>query len=148
MRTLRAILVGGLGLYFALVNAQERDPTMAPTDGASGSTVLPGAPGAVRQGSNVIVRNGQPHLVVGTRLVAVGQKVGDARLERITETEIWLREGKQLTKVPRFAGIQRSPARAVVLCKAKPTSRAKKAPKPATATSVPTPVVPCDGVTP
>lgn len=146
--TLRSILLGSLGLCFALVYAQERDPTTAPTDGATGSTVLPGAPGAVRQGSNVIIRNGQPFLVVGTRLVAVGQKVGDARLERITETEIWLREGKQLTKVSRFAGIQRSPARAVVLCKAKPAARAKVAPKPAVATSASTPVVPCDGVTP
>lgn len=136
------------GLLHVSAQAQDRDPTVAPLEGVPGAAAMPGAPGAAPQGSSVIVRNGQPHLVVGTRLVAVGQKVGEARLERITETEIWLREGKQLTKVSRFAGIQRSPARAASLCKAKPASRAKVARKPASATSAPTPVVPCDGVTP
>lgn len=141
-------------LYFACflllavpVHAAERDPTVAPAEALPGSTVLPGAPGALLQGSNVIVRNGQPHLVVGTRLVAVGQTVGEARLERITETEIWLREGKQITKLPRFAGIQRSPARGAEPCKAKPASRVPSTRKPAAA-PVPTPVPPCDGVTP
>lgn len=134
-------------LLAAPVHAGERDPTVAPAEALPGSTVAPGAPGALLQGSNVIVRHGQPHLVVGTRLVAVGQTVGEARLERITETEIWLREGKQVTKLPRFAGIQRSPARVAEPCKAKPAARAPSTRKPAAA-SVPTSVPPCDGVTP
>lgn len=149
MKSLQWLFSAVLALCAMTTQAQERDPTVAPPEVAPGSTVLPGAPGAVMQGSNVIVRNGQPHLVVGTRLVAIGQKVGEARLERITETEIWLREGKQLRKLPRFAGIQRSPARANEACKAKPAPRAKPARKAASApASAPTPVVPCDGVTP
>lgn len=152
MKYLRPMLTVLFVWGCALAHAQDRDPTVAPADTPAGSTVLPGAPGAVMQGSNVIVRDGRPHLVVGTRLVAVGQKVGDARLERITETEIWLREGKQLTKVPRFAGIQRSPARPVETCKprspvAKPARKPAGAPK-AAPPSVPSPLVPCDGVPP
>ncbi|WP_294765707.1 hypothetical protein [uncultured Rhodoferax sp.] len=149
MRALRLWWALGMcGLSITLAQAQDRDPTLAPSETAPGSTVLPGAPGGVMQGSNVIVRNGQPHLVVGTRLVAVGQLVGNARLERITETEIWLRDGKQLSKVPRFTGIQRSPARAVESCEAKPVSRSKSSRKPATNTSAPTSQAPCKGVTP
>lgn len=141
-----------LGVLLTGVQAAERDPTAAPPELVQGA-LLPGAPGAVLQGSNVIVRDGQPHLVVGTRLVAVGQTVGEARLERITETEIWLREGKQLRKLPRFAGIQRSSARVADTCPPKPAPHAsgagasvrKPVRKPS---SVPTPVVSCDGVTP
>jgi hypothetical protein len=55
----------------------------------------------------VLVRQGVPYLVVGTRLYAKGQKVGQARIERITETEVWLREAGALRKVPVFGGIQR-----------------------------------------
>ena len=33
--------------------------------------------------------------------------LGRARVERITETEIWLREGQALRKVPLYAGVQR-----------------------------------------
>ncbi len=59
---------------------------------------------------SVIVRNGRPYLVVGTRLYAAGEKLGQARIERITETEIWMREGGVRRKVPLFVGIQRRAA--------------------------------------
>ncbi|MDT8990212.1 hypothetical protein RQP54_04980 [Curvibacter sp. APW13] len=91
-----------------------RDPTVAPAaaglDGAA-------ADGATMQTSpvgtgNVVVRGGKPYLVVGSRLVAPGQTVDNYKLERITETEIWLRDASGLTKQPRFAGVQRSVASA------------------------------------
>ena len=55
----------------------------------------------------IIVRNGRPNLVVGTRLYAQGQQLGKARIERISETEVWLREGGVLRKISQFTGIQR-----------------------------------------
>lgn len=83
----------------------QRDPTrppQPPAQAASGaSSGLPAAPLAV------IVRDGQPHVVIGTRLYAQGDRLGTARIERITETEIWLREGKSLHKLARYAGVQR-----------------------------------------
>jgi len=59
----------------------------------------------------IIVRNGRPYLAVGTRLYAQGEKLGAARIERITETEVWLREGRELRKISQFHGIvRRSPS--------------------------------------
>lgn len=103
-----------------------RDPTAVPYSAPPGAA----ASAPQREGVNasgVVVRNGVPYLVVATRLVGVGQQVGKARLERITETEIWLREGGRLQKIPRYAGIQRQPASAVVAACAntKPVSRKK-----------------------
>jgi hypothetical protein len=101
--------------------AADRDPTSPPPEvGAPAGTT--GATGpAVAPSYSVIVQNGQPFWVVGTRLYAVGQRVGQVKLERITETEIWLREDGQLRKVPRFAGIQRS---ATPACTAFPSAAA------------------------
>lgn len=88
------------------LRAQERDPTVPPQEaGAATGTSAKNPWGS--DGMNVIVRNGKPFLVVDTRLYAPGQKVGQFRIERITETEVWLREDKVLRKIPRFTGIQR-----------------------------------------
>ena len=80
----------------------ERDPTVAPPEtGAAGLSPM----GA--EGVSVLVRDDRPYLVVGTRLYAPGDKVGKLRVERITETEVWLHDGMALIKMPRFAGITR-----------------------------------------
>ncbi len=55
----------------------------------------------------VIVRGDRTFLVVGTRLYAPGDNVGALRVERITETQVWLRDDKKLIKLPRFSGIER-----------------------------------------
>jgi len=111
-----------------------RDPTQPPSELGAG----PGAAASIgplgSEGMAVIVRDGKPFLVVGTRLYAPGQSVGAARIERITETEVWLREGKDLRKLPRFTGIQRSAAATSPACgpgvlkTPKATKSAKKAP--------------------
>lgn len=107
-RMLKTAGLCALLLFGAEVPAQ-RDPTMPPA-----TALAPAASAAARSREAldaplaVIVREGRPYVVVGTRLVAQGQMLGDARIERITETEIWLREGKQLRKVARYAGIQRT----------------------------------------
>ncbi|MBU0588408.1 MAG: hypothetical protein KJ852_04590 [Gammaproteobacteria bacterium] len=85
-----------------------RDPTMEPR---SPETVRPSGPGpdeAFKGGFSVIVIDGHPHVIIQTRLYAQGQKFGQAVIERISETEVWLREGGQLRKVPMYAGIERS----------------------------------------
>ncbi len=80
-----------------------RDPTRAP-----GETAAVQAPAMGVEGMTVLVRDGKPYLVVGTRLYAVGDKVGMMRVERISESEVWLHDGRALIKVPRFAGIERN----------------------------------------
>jgi hypothetical protein len=102
--------------------AQElRDPTVAPGT----QTTTPGLATAGSEGMTVLVRAGKPYLVVGTRLYAVGDTVGMMRVDRITESEVWLHDGRALIKVPRFAGIERT---AVV---EKPACGPKKAQTPA-----------------
>ena len=106
-------VVLGLALLWCSgpANAQVlRDPTVPPAEAGFASAVA-GAGGkplsAVPDTMTVIVRDGRPYLVVGTRLYAQGEKLGQVRIERISETEIWLREGGVLRKVPQFQGIQR-----------------------------------------
>lgn len=102
-----AVLGVLLSITPALAQVQ-RDPTVPPL------SALAAAASAAERGKDlvetplaVIVREGRSYVVVGGRLLAQGQMLGDARIERITETEIWLREGKLLRKIPRFSGIQR-----------------------------------------
>lgn len=92
------------------VHAQDvRDPTRPPP-GAS-VPVLEAAKvdgsSAPLDGTAVVVRDGKLYLASGTRLYAVGQQIGPHKIERITETEVWLRNGTQVQKIQRFEGVQR-----------------------------------------
>lgn len=102
----------GLWLLCALLaalalNAQaQRDPTLPPGSGAGVS----GGAATHRAGQGrwpVIAVDGKLHVAIGTRLYAEGQMLGSARIERITETEVWLRERRELRKVPLYGGVQR-----------------------------------------
>jgi hypothetical protein len=118
MTTLRwslhaACLALVLPLCASLSVAQDmRDPTVAP--GTQATT--PGLATAGSEGMTVLVRDGKPYLVVGTRLYAVGDKVGMMRVDRITESEVWLHDGRTLIKAPRFAGIERTAVVAKPAC--------------------------------
>lgn len=108
----RAILLALFCMQVSAVFAQEgeRDPTRPPAAVEAPADAAPN--GADKStagiGTNVVVREGKPFLVVGTRLVAPGQSVGDGKLERITETEVWIRNASGLQKISRFAGVQRT----------------------------------------
>ena len=133
--------------------AQElRDPTLAPPEaGAATSGSAPASP-LGGEGMAVVVRGGKPFLAVGTRLYAPGQKVGQLRIERITETEVWLREGGALRKVSRFAGIQRSAAKAAACTKRVPrkakASPAAKTGQPSPTSPIAPVVAPCESAQP
>lgn len=100
-------LVLALFFLWGQVEAQGlRDPTVPPAEAGLAS---PAPGGRMEPGvMTIIVRDGRPYLAVGTRLYAQGEKLGQARVERITETEVWLREGGVLRKIQQFPGIQRS----------------------------------------
>jgi hypothetical protein len=114
----RSVRVVGIAVALAVcvlpATAQDglRDPTVAPAEpsAATGSTTGP------TEGMTVLVRDGKPYLVVGTRLHAVGDKVGAMRVEKITESEVWLHDGRAVVKVPRFAGIERTGVLAKPAC--------------------------------
>ena len=99
-----------LGMGAVLALAQERDPTQAPAKvyAAPAESTKPAEP--LVDSATVLVRDGKSYLVVGTRLYAVGQSIGAYKIERIGETEVWLRNGKELRKIQRFTGIERHTA--------------------------------------
>ena len=117
----------------------ERDPTVAPVRPGSAAS----APGGSGSGAStaldgesvmVIVRDGSPFLVVGTRLFGQGQMIGSSRIERISETEVWLREGKTVIKKPIFAGVVRRDSATSTPVPTKCTATSKtKAPTPSRA---------------
>lgn len=108
-----AKLVLGVSLLLTLpvLCAQgARDPTLPSPDAGLGAQVVPNnVPRGPEPGLSMVVRGGIFYVVQGTRLVAQGQKLGEARIERISETEVWLRQGGVLTKRALFAGITRQP---------------------------------------
>lgn len=83
-----------------------RDPTVEPAQPGGASTGQ-GEASSDHPSLSVIVVDGRPHVIMGTRLYAPGQKLGQARIERITETEVWLRDGAVLRKVSRYQGVER-----------------------------------------
>lgn len=107
MKPLAWIAVSLSVLLLGAATAQPlRDPTLEPAASGVG-TVMPGADSPELSNLSVMIVNGQPRVIIGTRLYAPGQKLGQARIERITETEVWLREGAVLRKIPRYQGIER-----------------------------------------
>ena len=104
------ILVCALGAAMPAPAQVSRDPTQPPAAVAA----APGEAQAVlpitTDSMSVVVREGKPLLVVGTRLYQQGQYIGPYRIERISETEVWLRNGRELHKIARFAGIERRAA--------------------------------------
>jgi hypothetical protein len=104
----RLMVAGAMVVTGATAAAQVvRDPTAVPPEAApSSGTAAAGTSWSV-DGLGVVVREGKPYLVSGTRLYGVGQKLGQFRIDRITETEIWLRSGNEVRKMPRFSGVQR-----------------------------------------
>lgn len=117
------ILLTGLVCWCGQVTGQgRRDPTLPPPEAGLSSTAVDGKAQKVESAAmTIIVRDGRPYLAVGTRLYAQGEKLGPARIERISETEVWLREGGVLRKVAQFPGIQR---RAVKSTPVPPTRKA------------------------
>ena len=101
-----------------------RDPTLPPP-------VQSGLPGSAKKGSaavfetgplTIIVRDGRRYVVLGTRLYAQGQKFGEMRIERISETEVWFLENGVVRKLSRFPHVQRrtvAPVSSAVGCAAR-----------------------------
>lgn len=110
-------LVGLWCLLAASGALAQRDPMQpppearmaAPNNGADGAAnALPWG----EDGATIVVREGRPHLVVGTRIYGPGQPLGKYLIERITETEVVLREGKKAPiRVPVYTGIERRAAK-------------------------------------
>ena len=127
------VLAAILFIAFSIPVAQAqalRDPTVAPAlAAASGAAGVQTTGTPAWAGVAVVIREGAPYLVVGTRLYARGETFGAARIERITETEVWLREAGQLKKIQIFKGVERLALLPAAVASA--TSKIRSKPHPA-----------------
>jgi hypothetical protein len=92
-----------------------RDPTVSPLPAPLSTSAMAEANASAANeplrsgGFTIIVRDGQPRVMVGARTYAKGQMLGDAQIERISETEVWLRKGRDLRVVRAFPEVDRRP---------------------------------------
>ncbi len=105
----KSVFVLSLALALPPLCAQgARDPTLPPAEsGLTAQDLQKNAAQAPESSLSIVVRDGSFFVVQGTRLLAQGQKLGEARIERISETEVWLRQRGVLSKRQLFAGITR-----------------------------------------
>ncbi len=85
-----------------------RDPTKPPPEYAlpmRGEQALPD----VIDPKHLVIVNGVRFLVWKSRRLAVGDSIDGTRLERISETEVWVRNAAGLRKLPIFSGIEKRP---------------------------------------
>lgn len=123
-------LTGLLGVCMPLLAQSLRDPTLPPAAATPAAPGEAGRPLTVESGAvAMLVRDGVPYLMVGTRLYAKGQSVGRARIERISESEVWLREDGILRKIPVFGGIERRNSTPKISVKQPAGSASTAAPK-------------------
>lgn len=93
--------------------AAQRDPmspppgatTLAPANGRYGGAAAPAAV-QVRQ---LLMVNGQRYVIDNGRRRAVGDLLGGARIERIDDSAVHLRQGSVQWRVPLFAGVTKRP---------------------------------------
>jgi hypothetical protein len=108
------LVVTGLTVPHMTAWAQAgRDPTVSPLPAPLSANDLAAANASAANeplrtgGFTIIVRDGQPRVMLGARTYAKGQSLGDYQIERISETEVWLRKGRDLKVVRAFHGVDR-----------------------------------------
>lgn len=118
MKAWTLIFITGLCCAPALALAQNRvlarDPMQAPAAAAAaaaqprGSAPAPAEPPAVSV-RQLLVVDGQRYVVHGGRRRAVGDWLGDARIESIEDSAVVVRRGGQRQRLPLFAGVTKTP---------------------------------------
>lgn len=109
-----------------------RDPTALPgplrsaiaaAQAASGAGAAEAAEGGIRQ---IVFANGRGYVVQRGRRYGVGEQLDGARIERITEQAVWLREAGQVRREALYGGVEkRLPAPAASAASAARNSKEK-----------------------
>ncbi len=69
-----------------------------------------------------MVIDGRRYLIVGGRRHAVGDTLGNARIEGLDDSSVWLREGGLLRQVSLFRGVAKRAVPAAASASAPPAS--------------------------
>ncbi|MBV8035722.1 hypothetical protein [Roseateles sp.] len=105
-------------LLLALVPARADEPTRDPTawPPALRSALAAAVPASAASGAEddrairqVVFAEGRGYVVQRGRRHGVGERLDGARIERITEQAVWLREAGQLRREPLYGGVEKRP---------------------------------------
>lgn len=106
-----------LALPCAWADEPPREPTQWPpalrsalaAQAAASAASAAGAPVADAAIRHVVFANGRAYVVQRGRRFGVGERLDGARIERITEQAVWLREAGQVRREPLYAGVEKRP---------------------------------------
>jgi hypothetical protein len=101
-------------------SALQRDPTVPPAaarpaapaaSGAADATGRPADPATPPR--HLMVLNGKPYVIERGWPRGVGDKLGEARIERIEGSTVWLRDASGTRKFSLYPGVEVRPAKPV-----------------------------------
>lgn len=96
--------------------AAPRDPTRPPAGAAAlpapPASGAPGAPAASAPGAarHIMVVDGQRYVIDAGRRRGVGELLGGARIERIEDSAVFVRDGGQLLRLPMYGSVVKRPS--------------------------------------
>lgn len=109
-RLARMLLAAGLAFAAASAHAQALvDPTRPP-NAPVGGDVSDAAPGSSQLQSILIASNRKLAIINGTT-VALGGMVGEAKVVKITETEVTLQKGDETEVLKLYPGVDKQPVK-------------------------------------
>jgi MSHA biogenesis protein MshK len=104
-------LAAAVGLLAGLAHAQGlSDPTRPPGAGAFQQGAQEAAP-AGRQLQSVLLSGGRRVAIIDGTLVALGGKLGEARVVKISETEVVLKTGEETETLKLFPSVDKQPVK-------------------------------------
>jgi len=108
--------------------AAGRDPMLPPPDArpAAAPGAAPGS-AALPQARHLMVVDGVRYVIEGGRRRGVGDLLGGARIERIEDSAVVVRQGRELRRLPLFVGVVKLPVAEAAAVSTAPVS----APAPA-----------------
>ena len=111
----RCLLAALLAPAIPLAFAQPRDPMQPPPAlrPAVSSAALPERP-ALPDSAQVLIVDGKPFALIGSRRYAQGARVGSGPealvVERVNEHGVWLRSREGLHALPMLSGVSKKPS--------------------------------------
>jgi MSHA biogenesis protein MshK len=106
-----AALAAAIGLFTSSVQAQGlSDPTRPPGAGAMQSSTSDEIP-AGRQLQSVLLSGGRRLAIIDGTMVALGGKLGEARVVKISETEVVLKTGEETEILKLFPSVDKQPVK-------------------------------------
>lgn len=103
-----AMLIATAALPAAAQNAPLRDPMVPPLSiarPAANPGVLDAASEPPPAPQQLLTVNGKRYVVDGRRRLGVGDALGGTRIERITDSAVWVRDGNTVTRLPFYGSV-------------------------------------------